>query len=273
MKDNPSLDLKTLAEAVSALGKSVGQFLKDELGKVASGAIETKSLNSLVSYVDKQAEIRLVKGLKTLLPEAGFLVEEGSAAHQNEAFIWIVDPLDGTTNFLHQIPVFSISIALQYKGEIVLGMVYEVMRDECFLAHQDGGAFLNGKTIRVSEEAKFSNALIATGFPYYDFERLNPYFEILKDFAQTTRGIRRIGSAAVDLAYLACGRFNAYFEYSLSPWDVAAGALIVKEAGGYVADFSKKQNWLHGKEIVAVAPPLKDDLFKILDRHAIKKAI
>jgi len=144
-----------------------------------------------------------------------------------------------------------VSIALQRNNEIVLGVVYEVNQDECFYAWKSGGAFLNQKSIHVSQNEHLKDSLIATGFPYYDYERVDSYFEVLKRIAQNSRGVRRMGSAAVDLVYTACGRFDAFFEYSLHAWDVAAGAFIVQEAGGKISDFSGGNNWLFGKEIVA----------------------
>jgi myo-inositol-1(or 4)-monophosphatase len=243
--------LSSLCQDVVELAREVGIFIKMEESKVKTKDIEEKSLNSLVSYVDKSAEQQIVQGLETLLPEAGFIAEEGTSDKKGEKYQWIIDPLDGTTNFLHGIPTYSVSIALQQGEEIVLGVVYEVNRDECFYAVKSEGAYLNGDKIQVSTSPSLADSLLATGFPYYDYERVDAYFELLKDLAQMSRGIRRIGSAAVDLAYVACGRFDAFFEYSLQPWDVAAGAFIVQEAGGRICDFSGGKNWLHGKEIIA----------------------
>jgi myo-inositol-1(or 4)-monophosphatase len=225
--------------------------IKIEELNVSRHDIKEKSLNSLVSYVDKNAEQRIVDRLAELLPEAGFIAEEGTSDKEGETYNWIVDPLDGTTNFLHGLPVYSVSIALQQKEKIILGVVYEVNQDECFYAWQGGGAFLNQQAIQVSKNKNLKDSLVATGFPYYDYERVDSYFDVLKHFAQNSRGIRRMGSAAVDLVYTACGRFDAFFEYSLHAWDVAAGALIVQESGGKVSDFSGGDNWLFGKEIVA----------------------
>jgi len=244
-------DLKTLCPDVVELIREVGIQIKIEEQRISEKDIEVKSLNSLVSYVDKMAEKQLVEGLNDLLPEAGFIAEEGTSSKKGERFNWIIDPLDGTTNFLHKLPVYSVSVALQEKDEMVLGVVFEINRDECFYAWKNGGAFLNNRSIKVSSNNQLKNSLLATGFPYYDYERVDAYFSLLKDLAHNCRGIRRMGSAAVDLVYVACGRFDAFFEYSLHPWDVAAGALIVQEAGGKIADFSAEGNWLHGKEIMA----------------------
>ncbi len=231
--------------------KSAGHFIREELGKVSNPDIEEKSLNSLVSYVDKTAEEKLVSGLRALLPEAGFLTEEGTVTQESKELNWIIDPLDGTTNFLFQIPVFSVSVALQEEGELVLGIVYEINRDECFSSWKNGGAFLNERPIRVSSRGTIAEGLIATGFPYYDYSKTPQYMEVLTTFMQSTRGIRRLGSAAVDLAYVACGRFDAFYEYSLHIWDVAAGILLVREAGGIVSDFQGRESYLSGDEILA----------------------
>lgn len=245
------MDLKSLCLDVVELSREVGMNIKIEELNVSRDDIEEKSLNSLVSYVDKKAEERIVERLSELLPEAGFIAEEGTSNKKGESYNWIVDPLDGTTNFLHGLPVYSVSIALQRNNEIVLGVVYEVNQDECFYAWKSGGAFLNQKSIHVSQNESLKDSLIATGFPYYNYKRVDSYFEVLKRIAQNSRGVRRMGSAAVDLVYTACGRFDAFFEYSLHAWDVAAGAFIVQEAGGKISDFSGGDNWLFGKEIVA----------------------
>ena len=250
-------ELETLCRQSCEIVRNVGQFLKQELGKVSAEAIETKSLNSLVSYVDKTAEEQLVSGLGALLPNSTFLTEEETVEQKDGEFQWIIDPLDGTTNFLHQLPFFSISVALRHRDETVLGIVLEVNREECFYAWKGGGAFLNDKKIKVSDSKTLGDSLIATGFPYYDYERVEPFVETLKYFMKNTRGIRRFGSAALDLVYVACGRFDAFYEYSLNAWDVAGGACIVREAGGIVLDFQGGENYLFGKEIIAVNPNIQ----------------
>lgn len=264
-------ELKILCGKSCEVVKNVGDFLKQELGKVSAGAIETKSLNSLVSYVDKTAEEQLVQGLSAILPEATFLTEEETVEQKDGTFQWIIDPLDGTTNFLHQLPFFSISVALQHKKETVLGIVLEVNREECFYGWKGGGAFLNGKKIKVSATESLSDSLIATGFPYYDYERIQPFLKTLEVFMRETRGVRRFGSAALDLAYVACGRFDAFYEYSLNAWDIAGGAIIVEEAGGKVMDFSGGGDYLFGKEIIAVNREISAAFFKVIQSSFLKK--
>lgn len=260
-------ELKNICQQTCKTANNVGNFLRDELGKVNNQQIETKSLNSLVSYVDKTAEEMLVKQLSAALPNSVFLTEEETIEQQKGEFRWIIDPLDGTTNFLHQIPVFAISIALQQNEETILGVVLEINRKECFSAYKNGGAFLNEQPIKVKANDQLSDSLIATGFPYYDFEREEAYFKLFRNLIRQTRGIRRLGSAAVDLCYVACGRFDAYFEYSLNSWDVAAGALIIQEAGGHVFDFSGENNFLFGREIVAVNDGLKEEFMELIQTH------
>ncbi len=245
------LNYQTICKQVTELSKEAGSFIRNEKGKINADNIETKSLHSYVTYVDKKAEQIIVDKLKEILPEAGFITEEETETIQSDTYNWIVDPLDGTTNFIHGLEPFSVSIALEEKGKIVVGVVYEVGKDECFYAYKDSPAFLDGKEIQVSSNKLPADSLIATGFPYYDYTKNDAILKSLEYFMKNTRGIRRFGSAATDLAYVACGRFDAFYEYSLNVWDVAAGAFIVQQAGGKVSDFNKGDNYLFGREMVA----------------------
>ena len=168
---------------------------------------------------------------------------------------------------MHGVPTYSVSVALKQNDTIVVGVVYEVNRDECFYAWEGSDAFLNGNKIETSTTAKIEDSLIATGFPYYDYQHLDNYFELLKHLAKNTRGVRRIGSAAVDLVYMACGRFDAFFEYSLHAWDVAAGAFIAQQAGAVIEDFKGEENWLFGKEIVSVNPQLRSEFNALIKEY------
>jgi myo-inositol-1(or 4)-monophosphatase len=244
-------DFKKLCEDVCLIAKQTGTFIKGEREKFTVDRIETKSKNDFVSYVDKTSEVLIIKELSELLPESGFIAEEGTSTKKGEDYNWIIDPLDGTTNFIHGIPCYSVSIALMHKQELVLGVIYEINLDECFYAWKGSKAYLNGNEIRVSEAPKLADTLIATGFPYYDYSRMDEYIELFKHFMQHTHGLRRLGSAATDLAYVACGRFDGFYEYCLQPWDVAAGAFIVQQAGGKVTDFKGEDNYIFGREIVA----------------------
>lgn len=245
------MDYKNICFEVVKLSKSVALFIKEQKEAIKSADIETKGLHNYVTYVDKGAEEMIVDGLRKIIPDSGFITEEGTADKNKEDYIWIIDPLDGTTNFIHGLPPFAISIALQYKGETVVGVVREVVLDECFYSYHGGKAYLNETEIKVSNIKKVNDSLIATGFPYYDYNRLNPFMKTLEYFMKNSHGIRRLGSAATDLIYVACGRLDAFYEYGLSPWDVAAGAFIVEQAGGKVSDFSGKENYIFGKEVIA----------------------
>lgn len=180
--------------------------------------------------------------------------------------MWVIDPLDGTTNFVHQLPVYSISIGLLRHNSPVIGIVYEPNRHELFYGWKDGGAYLNGKKIAVKQNPSLENSLLATGFPYYDFNLITLYLNTLQEILRTTRGMRRMGSAAVDLAYVACGRFDGFFEYGLSPWDVAGGILLVTEAGGKVTMFDGGEDALFGREIIASSASIYPDFSEIIRR-------
>lgn len=243
--------LHKLLEQTQEVAKNVGAFIRKERQHFDVEKIEHKGFNDLVSYVDKEAERQIVEKLAKILPEAGFITEEGTNSTQAEVFNWVIDPLDGTTNFIHGLPVFAVSIALMEKNEVILGVVYEVNRHECFYAMKDGGAYCNDTKIKVSPAPDLSASLIATGFPYYNFELIDRYLQSMKSLMQKTHGLRRLGSAAVDLCYVASGRTEGFFEYNLNSYDVAAGTLIVQEAGGKVTDFAGGNDFVFGRKIVA----------------------
>ncbi len=258
--------LQQLCTQACEVVAKVAEFITTQAGNVSPEQIETKSLNSLVSYVDKSAEKMLVAELGSLLPGSVFLTEEETVAHTSGEWQWIIDPLDGTTNFLHGLPCYAVSVALRQHERTVLGIVYEVNRKECFYAWEGGGAWLNGHRIGTTSTTRLADSLMATGFPYRDFNRLASYLEVFTFFMQNTRGIRRFGAAAVDLAWVACGRFDAFFEYGLSPWDLAAGALLVKEAGGKVSDFKGGNNYLFGQELIATNAPLHQPVLERIQK-------
>ena len=258
------MDLSALTTEVISVTKQSGEFIRREAINFDREKIEYKGLHDMVSYVDKTAEMNLVRGLKILLPEAGFITEEKTNTILEDEYNWIIDPLDGTTNFVHGVPTFSISIALQHKEELILGVVYEINRDECFSAWKNGGAYLNGKKISVSKAMTIENTLLATGFPFYEFSKLEPYLNVMRVLMQKCHGLRRIGSAAIDLAYVACGRFDGYFEYNLNSYDVAAGIVLVKEAGGEVFDFSGGNNSIPKREIIATNGKISSELLEII---------
>ncbi|MEZ4918932.1 MAG: inositol monophosphatase family protein [Saprospiraceae bacterium] len=244
--------------------EQAAKFIRDEAGKVRPEQIEEKFLNGLVSYVDRGAEQLLVEGLSRLLPEATFLTEEEVIKQEESALQWIVDPLDGTTNFLHQLPHYAISVGLKAEGELVAGLVCHVPANEYYYASKGGGAWCNGRPIRVSQKPALREALIATGFPYHDFEREAAWYKAFHQLMLETRGLRRFGAAALDLAWVACGRYDAFFEYGLSPWDVAGGAVLVREAGGVVHDFSGGDSFMEKSELLAGSAAIMEPLEAII---------
>lgn len=229
--------------------------------------VEYKGLNDMVSYVDQQAERQLVANLSELLPEAGFLTEEKTIQRQGEVYNWIIDPLDGTTNFIHGLPMYSISVALYEHGAPVIGVVYEINRAEMFSTYKGGKAYLNNKEISVSSRPKLADSLLATGFPYYDFEKQAQYMALFSELMRNCHGLRRIGSAAVDLAYVACGRFEGFFEYNLNAWDVAAGAYLVQQAGGTIQNFSGGEEFIDAREIMAGNGLIDQELLAAIQQH------
>ena len=247
------MDLEKITGQVCELALKAGSYLAEETGKLKETDIEVKSAHNFVTYVDRRSEAMLIEGLRRILPGTGFIAEENPSLPTRE-LNWIIDPLDGTTNFIHGVPVFSISIALLEGSEVISGVVLEVNSKECFYTWKDSPSFLNGKSIHVSAAERLEDSLFATGFPYYDYSRMDAYLNFFRYMMVHSRGVRRLGSAAADLAYVACGRFDGFYEYGLSPWDVAAGVLLVKNAGGVVCDFSGGQNILFGKEIIAANP-------------------
>lgn len=260
-------DLKHICNEIEAAAREAGSFIMEESKGFDIKRTEIKGLNNFVSYVDKGAEEILVERLSRLLPEAGFVTEEGTSEKIGLKFCWVIDPLDGTTNFLHGFHPYAISIALKEYDEIVAGVVHEVNGDEVFTAWKDGGSWLNGSRIYVSKAEKLADSLIATGFPYNDFGLLDQYMQCLSHFCKNTHGIRRLGSAAMDLAYVACGRFEAFYEYGLKPWDIAAGILLVREAGGKASDFSGDEKNLTGEEFLASNSLVYSEILGVVNKY------
>jgi len=246
-----NMDYRELCKKTTEVARETGKYIGSCVNKISSQDIQAKGRQNFVTETDKIAESMIVEKLDPLVPGAGFLAEEGTSSRQGKHHNWIIDPLDGTTNFIHGAPPVSVSIALMEDNEIVVGVVYEVWRDETFYTWKGGEAFLNGERISVSEVNAVDSSLIATGFPYVNLERLKPFMESLDHFFRHTNGVRRLGSAAADLAYVACGRYDGFYEYNLNPWDVAAGAFLVLQAGGRVSDFRGGNDYFFGKEIVA----------------------
>jgi len=259
-----ALDLEFVYRSLITLSKDIGDWMREERKAFDQKRVEIKGFNNFVSYVDKEAEKRFVNALQELIPEAGFIAEEGTSDKKGDRYQWIIDPLDGTTNYVHGIPLYCTSVALLDGESLIMGVIYAPNTQECFHALKGQGAFLNEQKIKVSGEKELIQSLLATGFPYDDFERQNEYFDILKSFTHKSRGLRRLGSAAIDLAYVACGRFEGFYEYGLNPWDVAAGALIVKESGGKVSDFKGGEDYIFGEEIIADNGKISEEFLQVI---------
>jgi len=261
------MNLENLCFDVQGIAKIAGVFIAEEREKFSIQDVEVKGKANFVSYVDKQAEKLIVDELQKLLPGSGFIAEEGTGINNGEKYKWIIDPLDGTTNFIHGLPPFAVSIALMEDDEIILGVVYEITQDECFYAWKGSKAYLNGDEIKVSTASTTSDALIATGFPYTAFEKLDGYVASMRYFMIHSHGIRRLGSAATDMAFVAAGRFEAFYEHGLKPWDVAAGTIILRQAGGKVSDFNGGDKFLFNGEIVASNGAYFGEFYDIVHKY------
>jgi len=230
--------------------------------------ITTKQQSDYVTEVDKAAEAAIIEVLREAYPDYGILAEEsGQAAGEGTGsdYQWIIDPLDGTTNFIHGFPQYSVSIGLAYKGQLNQAVVYDTTRNEMFTASKGGGAFLNERRIRVTKCLKLEDALLGTGFPYRVFTHVDAYMGMFKEFTQRSSGLRRAGSAALDLAYVACGRLDGFWEFGLSPWDMAAGSLLITEAGGLVGDLSGGESYMKSGHIVAGSPRVFAQMLQVIE--------
>ena len=217
--------------------RAVGDWIRSERREFNANHVETKALNSLVSYVDQQAEQMLIERLTSLLPGSGVLGEEGGESWIDGGFNWIIDPLDGTTNFIHDLPPYAVSVALMQGRDLVWAAVYELGQARMFTAERGRGAFCDGRVLDVRQGAPLRDGLVATGFPYHEFSQMPQYLEALQACFRGSRAVRRFGSPATDLAWVADGRFQGFFEHGLAPWDVAAGILLVRESGGLATNF------------------------------------
>lgn len=234
-------------------------------------SVQSKSPNDFVTEVDHAAEQAIIEVLREAYPGHGILAEEsGELAPANGAdseFVWIIDPLDGTTNFIHGFPQYAVSIALTKNGALEHAVVYDPNRNELFTASRGSGAFLNDRRIRVSRRTRLNEALLGTGFPYRQFDHVDAYLATFRELTQKSAGIRRPGAAALDLAYVACGRLDGFWEFGLAPWDMAAGALLIQEAGGLISDLAGEANYLASGNVVAGTPKVFGQLLPIVQSY------
>ena len=244
-----------------------GQLIRSSVGRLEESMVREKNVHDLVTEVDEASQELLVDRLLRWDTSAHILAEEGDlseGAEQVDGFRWIIDPLDGTTNFTHGMPPYAVSIGLQHEGRLVMGVVLDVGRWELFTTVRGHGVFVDGVRARVSKRDRLDESLLATGFPYKRFEYIEEFLGLLGNVLKNARGIRRTGAAAVDLAYVACGRYEGFFEMGLNPWDVAAGTLMVEEAGGRVTDYTGRSDRLFGRQILATNGAIHDAMLSII---------
>ncbi|MCS6988860.1 MAG: inositol monophosphatase [Chloroherpetonaceae bacterium] len=258
---------KELIAAINA-AKLAGKHARRNFGTLGAGQVRQKNPKDFVTAVDKACEELIVSFLRKKFPSDEIVAEEGTLEKGSSGRRWIIDPLDGTLNFIHNFPFFAVSVALvDENDEILCGAIYHPIAKELFSAERGGGAYFNNRRTRVSRNHKSHHLLLATGFPYRMYEHLDNYLALFKDMLLNTAGLRRPGSAALDLAYTACGRFDGFWEYNLNAWDIAAGALIVKEAGGMVTDFKGDGNFLKSGHIIASNGKIHAFMLEIVQRH------
>jgi myo-inositol-1(or 4)-monophosphatase len=258
--------INVAVKAARAAGALINRAALD----VESVRISQKLVNDFVTEVDHAAEKAIIETLLTAYPGHGMWAEESGREHgaQDSEFVWIIDPLDGTTNFIHGLPVYCVSIALAVKGKIEQAVIYDPSRNDLFTATKGRGAYMNDRRLRVSKRIRLQDCLISTGFPFRQSDDFNTYLRMMGDMMQRTAGLRRPGSAALDLAYVAAGFTDGFFETGLQPWDTAAGSLMVTEAGGLVGNFSGDANFLEQQECIAGNPRIYGQLVSILGKYS-----
>ena len=259
--------LNTAKEAADEAGK----ILKQHFRKISISDIREKSTNDFLTFVDEQAENKIIEIINKKFPEHSILAEESGNQNKKHSHCWIIDPLDGTKNYINGIPVFAVSIALQANNQIIASVVLDVMQNEMYNAEKGKGAFLNESKIYVSESESVEKCLLATGFPFKNKTFLDAYMNCFKDIFNHCSGLRRMGAAAIDLAYVASGHFDAFWEMGLNPWDMAAGELIITEAGGKVTDFWNENNHLKNSFILASNTKVHEIILEIISRHFPEK--
>lgn len=247
--------------------RSAGSKILRAVDNVGQLQIDKKGKNDYASEVDRQAENEIIRIIKKAYPNHGFLAEESGYQQSDSDYIWVIDPLDGTTNFLHGFPQFAVSIALMHKGILEVGVVYDPQRDELFTAERGGGAMLNNRRIRVTKQISLTGSLLGTGFPFKKQQHFDAYLEMFRALFVDSAGIRRAGAAALDLAYVAAGRLDGFWEIGLHEWDMAAGILLIKEAGGVVTDFSFKDKFMESGNLIAGNPKMHQIMYHAIEPH------
>jgi len=257
-------DLIEVRDLAVEAALQAGRHVRNYSGRVESGDIEHKGTHDLVTRLDKESQDIIISLLQKNLPDSDFLAEEDDVGHWGDnpdgKLRWIIDPIDGTTNFTQGLPHYSVSIGLQNGNDLVAGVVLDVSVDELFTAVKDGGLYLNGRKIGVTERTSLEQSVLATGFPFREFKHIDAFLDVFKVMMKECRSVRRLGSAAIDLAYVACGRLDGFFEVGLSPWDVAAGAVLVREGAGLVTDMSGSDQFLFQKHIIASNGLIHEDI-------------
>jgi myo-inositol-1(or 4)-monophosphatase len=252
MTDTDNMHFNEICKNVCDIARIAGRFMLDERKIFSSDRIETKGVNDFVSYVDKKTEELIVGQLSPLIAGAGFLTEEETVSQSHDSkYTWIIDPLDGTTNYIHGLSPYAVSIGLTENHRPVLGVVYIASADQCFYAWKDSKAYMNGEEITPSSVDSIKDSLVITGFPYRLGQKIDNYMDIMKYLTSNSHGVRRLGSAAADLVYIAAGWAEVFYQTDLNPWDIAAGAFIAQQAGAVVTDFTGGDNYLFGQSILA----------------------
>ena len=258
---HPMLNIATGA------ARDAGNIILRNIDKLDRIKVEVKAQNDFVTQVDRKAEEVIIEALQKAYPDHGILAEETGTYNEDSDYKWIIDPLDGTTNFLHGFPQYAVSIGMQLKGRMEIAVIFDPIKNELFTAARGDGAQLNGKRIRVTEHKGIKGALLGTGFPFKHPQHLDTYLDTFKAVHPPAAGIRRAGSAALDLAYVAAGRLDGFWEIGLNAWDMAAGVLLVREAGGIVTDFSGEGNYLDTGNVVAAASKVYPALYETIKPH------
>jgi myo-inositol-1(or 4)-monophosphatase len=260
--------MSELLDIAVQAAQEAGNFLKESMGNVKFVETKRGESRNLVSEIDRGSEERIIRHIRSRYPDHAILAEESGGSQEPAEYRWVIDPLDGTTNFLHSVPIFSVTIGVEHHGEIVAGVVYDPNARELFTAERGSGAYLNGRRISVSQNATLIRSLIVTGFPYDIASNPSHPVEHFVNFLHEAEGVRRLGSAAIDLAYVAAGRFDGFWEVFLSPWDMAAGVLLVREAGGTVSGFSGEPTTIYRKEVLASNGRLHAEMVRVLAKAA-----